>query len=71
MVMDKRTAPIERDEELEEMLKFMRAAVKATEDRPFSVFICPICRGAACAEKSPINGHVHASCDCCGMRMTQ
>lgn len=51
---------------------FINAAREAAKDRPFDVpipFRCPWCKGNARVVKSSLNGHHHAVCHGCGMKV--
>lgn len=59
------------DMDIEQMLKFMRAAHDAVKDTYESEFLCPLCGGRAKAGKAKCNGHVHTQCLSCGFKMME
>ena len=53
-------------------LKFILAADKVAVERGKAYeFTCPICGGKAVGARAEINGHIHASCESCGIRIMQ
>ena len=61
------------DKYIEKYLKFMKAATHACVEIREKVFAfkCPICGKEAHASRSTYNGHMHASCDSCGLRLME
>lgn len=60
------------EEDLEEFFKFLKVANNACiEKGKIYKFECPICKGIAKATKSNYNGHLHAECKKCEMRIHQ
>lgn len=62
------------DETIQQSIAFLQAALAACKDKPYGTictFRCPICGSAARAAQSPGNGHVHASCDSCKIKIHQ
>lgn len=53
-------------------LKFILEADKiiVEKGKPYE-FTCPICGGAAIGARAELNGHIHAACEGCGIRIIQ
>ena len=59
------------DPEVKKHLDFVNAASAACKEKRSSKFICPLCGGVANAARLGSSGHVWATCDGCGMQVTQ
>ena len=60
-----------KDREMMEALGDFLAAFSKAEDAGEKEFVCPLCGGKAFWGRSPGNGHIHAGCDGCGMRIME
>ena len=60
------------NEALQKCFTFLFEASKViiNSDTPYE-FTCPLCGGKAVGVKASINGHIHASCDGCGIKIMQ
>ena len=56
----------EREKRFMEIQKFFAVQSEA-ESMGEEWFTCPICGGKAWWGRSPVNGHLHAGCDGCGL----
>lgn len=59
------------ENELENGLKFFKAAKEGLSRGQVKTFECPLCKGTAIASKSNKNGHIHAKCNKCKMSIIQ
>jgi len=60
------------DKEIEEFLNFMQVANDSCKERgKIYEFECPICKGKAKVSKASVNGHIHARCEKCDMKVIQ
>ena len=55
---------------MEGALKFLAALNKAEKENR-QEFTCPVCGGDASWTRSPYNGHIHAGCAKCGIRVLE
>ncbi|MEI1256017.1 hypothetical protein V8Q34_14860 [Blautia sp. JLR.GB0024] len=55
----------------EKDFEFMEKAGKDLKRGKSKEFICPLCGGKAYAARARINGHLHAGCKKCGIRVMQ
>lgn len=60
------------DNKADSYLKFILEADKTIIERgkPYE-FTCPICEGKAIGVRAEIDGHIHAACESCGIRIIQ
>lgn len=60
-----------KNREMMEALGDFLAALSEAQERGEREFTCPLCGGKAFWGRSPGNGHIHAGCDGCGMRIME
>ena len=60
-----------KDREIMEAVRDFLEALSKAEDAGEKEFVCPLCGGKASWGRSPGNGHIHAGCDGCGMRIME
>lgn len=46
-------------------------ALSEAQERGEHQFVCPICGGTVKWDRAEGNGHIHAGCDRCGIRMCE
>lgn len=51
--------------------EFVVEAAKGLNKGESKEFTCPVCGGKAHAERVKLNGHLHANCEKCGLRVMQ